>query len=61
KVFFTFAIPMLLVSNVPVRVLIDKLSSPWPPLLLVGMSLVCFAVSEWGWRASLRRYTSASS
>lgn len=61
KAVFTFAIPMLLVSNVPVRVLADKLDSPAPPLLLLLMSVVCFAVSEWGWRASLRRYTSASS
>ena len=30
-------------------------------LLLMGMSVVCFVVSEWGWRSSLRRYTSASS
>lgn len=63
KAFFTFAIPMLLVSNVPVRVLVDKLDPhrPTPLLLLLGMSLVCFAFSEWGWRASLKRYTSASS
>jgi ABC-2 type transport system permease protein len=60
KAIFTFAIPMLLVSNVPVRVLVDKLVWPWP-LLLVLMSVVCFAVSEWGWRASIRHYTSASS
>ena len=61
KAVFTFAIPMLLVSNVPVRLLISKLSSTGPLLLLLGMSVVCFALSEWGWRASLRRYTSASS
>jgi len=61
RAFFTFAVPMLLVSNVPVRVLVDKVSSAEPILLLLGMSLGCFAVSEWGWRASLRRYTSASS
>ena len=30
-------------------------------VLLLAMSVVCFAVSEWGWRASIRRYTSASS
>ena len=60
KAVFTFAVPMLLVSNVPVRVLANKISSYGPWLLLV-MSLVCFAVSEWGWRASVRRYTSASS
>ena len=61
KVVFTFAVPMLLVSNVPVRLLVNKLSDPWPMLLLMGMSVVCFVVSEWGWRRSLGRYTSASS
>jgi len=61
KAVFTFAVPMLLVSNVPVRLLADKLSSPAPVLLLLAMSVVCFCVSEWGWRASMRRYTSASS
>jgi len=61
KAVFTFAIPMLLVSNVPVRVLVNKLSSPAPLALLLAMSVVCFAISELGWRASLKRYTSASS
>jgi ABC-2 type transport system permease protein len=60
KAFFTFAIPMLLVSNVPVRVLVNKFSTG-PLLILLGMSIVCFLVSEWGWRASVRHYTSASS
>lgn len=63
KAVFTFAIPMLLVSNVPVRVLVNKLSSPrlLPLGLLLAMSVFCFALSELGWRASVRRYTSASS
>jgi ABC-2 type transport system permease protein len=61
KAVFTFAIPMLLVSNVPVRLLISKLDRAAPLLVLVGMSLVCFAMSEWGWRASVKHYTSASS
>ncbi|HZV33895.1 MAG TPA: ABC-2 family transporter protein [Verrucomicrobiae bacterium] len=61
KVVFTFVIPMLLVSNVPARVLAGKLASPWSLLLLVGMAAVCLVVSEWGWRQSLKRYTSASS
>jgi len=60
KAFFTFAIPMLLVSNVPVRLLVNKFSAE-SLLILLAMSLVCFAVSEWGWRVSVRRYTSASS
>jgi ABC-2 type transport system permease protein len=58
---FTFALPMLLVTNVPVRLLTDKLVAPGPLLLLVAMSGVCALVSEWVWRLSLRRYTSASS
>jgi ABC-2 type transport system permease protein len=61
KAVFTFALPMLLVSNVPVRVLTDKLDRAGPVFLLLGMSVACFAVSEMGWRYSLRRYTSASS
>lgn len=61
RAFFTFGIPMLLVSNVPVRLLVDKLSHFGPVLLLLLMSFTCFLVSEWGWRFSLRRYTSASS
>src|SRR4051812_46234637 len=61
KAVFTFAIPMLLVSNVPVRVLVGKLTSIKDILLLLAMSIICFAISEWGWRAALKRYTSASS
>ncbi len=61
KVFFTFVIPMLLVSNVPVRLLVDKMQQPSLMLLLVGMCVLCLLVSELGWRQSLKRYTSASS
>jgi ABC-2 type transport system permease protein len=61
KAVFTFAIPMLLVSNVPVRVLINTLHSPLSLVLLLAMSGLCFAASAWGWRTSVRHYTSASS
>lgn len=61
KVFFTLAIPMLLVSNVPTRVLAGKLESPATILLMLLLAVGCGIVSELGWRASLRRYTSASS
>src|SRR5204863_9952740 len=44
KAFFTFAIPMLLVSNVPVRLLVNKFS-PRYLLLLLMMSVVAFAIS----------------
>jgi ABC-2 type transport system permease protein len=61
KAVFTFALPVLLVSNVPVRVLSDRLESwhAWMLLLLIGV--VWALISEWFWRISLRRYTSASS
>ena len=61
KAFFTFAIPMLLVSNVPVKLLVARLEQPWEMALLGIMSLVCFVASEFVWRFSLRHYTSASS
>ncbi len=61
KAVFTFALPMLLVSNVPVRVLIGTLTDFRLLLLLLGLVVVCAGVSEWIWRHSVRRYTSASS
>ncbi len=61
KAVFTFALPMLLVSNVPVRLLTDKLDSPLPWLLLLGMAGICAVISDVVWRVSLRHYTSASS
>jgi ABC-2 type transport system permease protein len=60
KAFFTFAIPMLLVANVPAKLLLRTLNSPWSMLLLAGMGLVCLVLSELFWRFSLRHYTSAS-
>ncbi len=60
KAFFTFAIPMLLVANVPAKLLLNEIASPKPMLLLAGMGAGCFALSELFWRCSLRKYTSAS-
>lgn len=61
RLVFTFVFPVLLVTNVPVRVLAEKLESPGWPWVLVGLGVVCLLISELGWRLSLRRYTSASS
>jgi ABC-2 type transport system permease protein len=58
---FTFVLPMLLVSNVPARVIIGKLTEPSRIALLLAMCAACMLISEIGWRASLKRYTSASS
>ncbi len=61
KAVFTFALPVLLVSNVPTRVLADKISSATLWLMLLGVGIAWAAISEWFWRFSIRRYTSASS
>jgi ABC-2 type transport system permease protein len=61
KIVFTYALPMLLVANVPAKVMLAKLGSLREMLLLLGLSVLCFIVSETAWRFSLRRYTSASS
>ena len=61
KAVFTFALPMLLVANVPVKLLVHKLSSPLEMLVLLGMAMVCLGGSEAIWRISVRHYTSASS
>ena len=60
KAVFTFALPVLLVSNVPTRVLADKLTSPVALSALFGLGVVWALISEWFWRFSIRRYTSAS-
>lgn len=61
KAVFTFVLPMLLVANVPAKVMVQKLSNPGEWLLLVMMGVACYAASELFWRVSLRHYTSASS
>jgi ABC-2 type transport system permease protein len=61
KAVFTFALPVLLVSNVPVRVLADKLVSLEGVLALLGLGILWALISEWFWKISVRRYTSASS
>lgn len=61
KAVFTYVLPMLLVSNVPVKLLIDRLGSPGEMAVLLVLAMVCFVVSEGVWRHAVRQYTSASS
>jgi ABC-2 type transport system permease protein len=61
KGFFTFVLPMLLVVNVPAKLLLNKLTSPAQIFLLLVLACGCAIFSELIWRVSLRRYTSASS
>ena len=61
RVMFTLTVPMLLVVNVPVKLLLSKLDSPGEITLLLAMGGVCFLISRLVWSSALRRYTSASS
>ena len=61
RIIFTYGLPMILVANVPAKLIVKPLDDPWKVLLLLFMAVLCFAASEWVWRTSLRRYTSASS
>lgn len=58
---FSFIIPVLLVSNVPVKVVIEKLSSPMEIAWLLVLSAAVFWASELFWKWSVRHYASASS
>jgi ABC-2 type transport system permease protein len=57
---FTLALPILLVSNVPVKVLLGVLNSPVEIALLVSLGVTCFIGSSLFWFRGLRRYSSAS-
>ena len=61
KAFFTYALPMLLVANVPAKLIAQKLKSPAETAWLVLLAAVLFVISEMIWRSSVRHYTSASS
>jgi len=60
RVFFTFAVPLLLVANVPASTLIRGLE-PVPILLFLFSSLVVAVFSTAFFVFGLRRYQSASS
>lgn len=59
-VVFVYALPVVIVSNVPARVLIHG-PEPAFALWLVGAAAAWFAVAVWIFHAGLRRYASASS
>lgn len=61
KALFTLAVPLLLIANVPVKLLCNTLTSPAELTLMFGMAIICFLISKLVWNSGLRRYTSASS
>lgn len=60
RFFFTFIIPVAIMTTFPAMALLGRLS-PRTTLLTVGGSLVMLVISRLIWRAAIRNYTSASS
>ena len=62
KFVFSWIVPVVVVSNVPARVLAKSLDQPWGLMAkLIIASTVIFCLSRSFWSFALRRYSSASS
>jgi ABC-2 type transport system permease protein len=59
---FMWILPVILVANVPARLLIRPSEAPWPPLAELGAAaFLALLLSRLLWNLALRRYSSASS
>jgi ABC-2 type transport system permease protein len=55
-------IPVIIVANVPARILARSFENPWPGILhLIGATTFVVVVARSFWFFALRRYASASS
>ena len=62
KFIFSWIVPVVVVSNVPARLLAKSFDQPsWLMFKLVVASTVIFCLSRAFWSFALRRYSSASS
>jgi len=62
KLVFSWLIPVIIVANIPARLLIHAAENPWPTLLqLSAATLFMVGATRLLWNAALRRYSSASS
>jgi ABC-2 type transport system permease protein len=62
RVIFSYLIPIIIVANVPVRMLTKAMERPIDGLLhLAGAALFIVLASRLFWSFALRRYSSASS
>jgi len=62
KFIFSWIVPVVVVSNVPARILAKSFDQPWPLMLkLVIASTVISCLARAFWTFALRRYSSASS
>src|SRR5438067_1282525 len=62
RIIFGWIIPVVIIANIPARLLIKSLGQPFPLMLhLVLASSVVFWLSRVFWKFALRHYSSASS
>src|SRR5882757_5676178 len=62
RLIFGWIIPVVIIANIPARLLIKSLGQPWWLMLhLVMASSIVFLLSRGFWKFALRRYSSASS
>ena len=62
KLVFSWLIPVIIVANIPARLLIHAAENPWPIMLeLVAATLFIVGMTRWMWNAALRHYSSSSS
>jgi len=62
KLVFSWMIPVIIVANIPSRLLIHAAENPWPSLLqLAAATLFMVGATRLLWNAALRHYSSASS
>jgi len=59
--FFSFVVPIMLVTNVPANVMVKALEPSWLAWYALGSAIVVAYVSRRIFKASLQRYRSASS
>lgn len=62
KFVFSWLIPVIIVANIPSRLLIHAADNPWPSLLQLSLATIFMvAVTRLLWRSALMHYSSASS
>src|SRR5215468_937465 len=62
KIIFSWIIPVVVIANIPARLLIKSLGQPWWLMLhLATASSIAFFLSRGFWKFALNRYSSASS
>jgi ABC-2 type transport system permease protein len=62
RIIFGWIIPVVIIANIPARLLIKSFGQPLPLMLhLIAASTIVFWLSRVFWKFALRRYSSASS